>query len=198
MAKSLHGNSALFGIDASSSPAPDGGPVGLVLRELAHQGKVNIRCDRRFHKAAKPLVGLDTDLPNNRFDATASRYAIWLSPDEVMVLTEAGSEDALAKQLSDAAKAQHVAINVVTDALTSLHLKGPAVRAVLAKGCALDLHRDHFVTGDCAQTTLSHAAVTLLALGDDEMIVICRTSFTDYTVAYLCDAALEYGFELQA
>ena len=194
----IQGHSAFTTITAASAPAPNGGPVGVVISEVAHQGKLNIRCDTAFHKKLSKLTGLDTNVANNRFSSTASRHAIWLSPDEILLLTEAGAEGALAKQISDNAGRAHIAVNDISDALTSLHLKGSAVRQILAKGCAIDLHEDHFTTGDCAQTMLSHAGVTILALGDDEMMVICRTSFTDYTVAYLCDAALEYGFELKA
>ena len=194
----IQGHSAFMSIEAASAPAPNGGSVGVVISELTHQGKLNIRCQKNLHKTLSKLMGIDTNLDNNRFASTTSRYAIWLSPDEILVLTQAGEEGALAAQITAATKGAHSAVNDITDAMTSLHLKGASVRQMLAKGCAIDLHKDHFKAGDCAQTTLSHAGVTLLALGDDEMILICRTSFTDYVVAYLCDAALEYGFTLKA
>lgn len=194
----IQGHSAFMTIKAASAPAPNGGGVGVVMSELTHQGKLNIRCDKNLHKTLTKLVGIETHLENNRFSATASRYAIWLSPDEILILTQAGEEIGLATQITAAAKGAHMAVNDITDAMTSLHLTGASVRQMLAKGCAIDLHKDHFKAGDCAQTTLSHAGVTLLALGDDEMILLCRTSFTDYVVAYLCDAALEYGFTLKA
>lgn len=194
----IDGHSAFTTITAQSAPNPNGGKPGLVISEIAHQGKLNIRCNKAFHKKLSKLVGLPTDVANNKFAATSSRYAIWLSPDEILLLTEAGAETSLAKQITDDAGRAHIAVNDITDALTSLHLTGPAVRDVLAKGCAIDLHKDHFIKADCAQTNLSHAGVTILALGDEEMILLCRTSFTDYTIAYLCDAALEFGFELKA
>lgn len=194
----IQGHSAFLGIKATSSPAPNGGAVGVVISEITHQGKLNIRCDKKLHKKLTKLIGTETNLDNNRFASTTSRYAIWLSPDEIMVLTGAGEETELAAQIAAATKGAHMAVNDITDAMTSLHLKGANVRQMLAKGCAIDLHKDHFKAGDCAQTTLSHAGITLLAIGDDEMIMLCRTSFTDYVVAYLCDAALEYGFTLKA
>ena len=193
----IHGHSAFLNIDASAVPAPDGGPVGVVMREMTHQGKLNIRCDKKFHTSLSKLVGLDTATDNNKFVATATRFAVWLAPDETLILTEAGAEAALAKQVTDAAGKAHISVNDVTDALTTLHLKGAKVRAMLAKGCPLDLHPSYFKEGQCAQTTLSHAGVTILALADDEMMLICRTSFTEYVVSYLCDAALEYGYELK-
>ena len=194
----IDGHSAFSTIQPLSAPAPDGGPVGMVLSEIAHQGKLNIRGNKQVLAKISALIGLDTALSNNRFSATASRFFIWLAPDEFLLLTEAGAEGALAKQITDKAGKAHFSVTTITDAMTSLHLTGPSVRDVLAKGCGIDLHKDHFRQGDCAQTMLSHAGVTLLALGDDELIVVCRTSFTDYVVQYLCDASLEFGFTLKA
>ena len=194
----IDGHSAFATLTARSAPNPNGGAVGLVIKELSHQGKLNIRGDNAFQKKCATLTGLNIAQGNNQFSATASRFYVWLAPDEYLLLTEAGAENALARQITDKAGKAHFAVNNITDAMTSLHLKGPAVRDVLAKGCGLDLHKDHFKKGACAQTTLSHAGIILLALDDEEMILICRTSFTDYTVAYLCDAALEFGFDLKA
>ena len=194
----INGHSAFTSITAQKSAAPNGGPIGLVISEMTHIGKLNIRCDDNFHKTLSKIVGLETKLASNRSSSTSSRHALWLAPDEILLLSEAGTEQSLAKQIDDSAGKHHISVNDITDALTALRLTGPYVRHVLAKGCGIDLHKDHFRAGDCAQTTYSHAAVTILALSDEDMILLCRTSFTNYTVAYLCDAALEYGFELKA
>jgi sarcosine oxidase subunit gamma len=65
---------------------------------------------------------------------------------------------------------------------------------VLAKGCALDLHPSQFTAGQTAQTMLSHAAVTMMAMPDGSMTILCRTSFAAYLLDWMADAALEYGF----
>ena len=89
----------------------------------------------------------------------------------------------------------HFAITNVSDSLCALSLRGPAVRAVLAKGCGLDLHRKKFATGQSAQSLLALSAVTLMAVADDAFILICRTSFAPYVQRWLADAALEYGYQ---
>jgi len=81
----------------------------------------------------------------------------------------------------------------VTDSLCALSLRGKAVRRVLAKGCALDLHSSKFGTGDCAQTMLAHAAVTLIAHDAPGFTLVCRTSFAPYVTEWLMDAGLEFG-----
>jgi sarcosine oxidase subunit gamma len=75
----------------------------------------------------------------------------------------------------------------------SLTLRGQHVRDVLAKGCALDLHRTVFRPGSSAQTTLGRAGVALLAGdGPDEFTVLVRQSFAGYLADWLIDAAEEF------
>jgi sarcosine oxidase subunit gamma len=44
---------------------------------------------------------------------------------------------------------------------TTLLVSGPAARAVLERGCTLDLHPRSFTAGHCAQTTFARALMTL-------------------------------------
>ena len=130
---------------------------------------------------------------NNRTVTVGERTLVWLAPDEFLVLCEAGEEAGLHSQLMLDLGKVHAAVTNVTDALCAMSLRGPALRKVLAKGCALDLHPSVFTAGMCAQTMLSHAAVTLVAVSDDQFTLICRTSFAAYVHDWLMDAGLEYG-----
>ena len=131
----------------------------------------------------------------NKFTTAGERHAVWLCPDEFMIVCEAGKDEELASAIHASFGNRHAAVTNITDAFAAFHLKGEAVRQVLAKGCALDLHQNSFASGDAAQTLLSHAAVTIMALANDEFIVICRTSFAPYLHDWIIDAALEYGVE---
>ena len=194
----INGLSAFHTIEADSQPNPNGGDIGVVISEITHQGKLNLRCSADMHKKVTKIIGMDSNPANNHVTIAGERYVVWLGPDEVMLLVEAGAETAIEKQINDAAGKAHMAVNNVTDALVSITLKGKAVRHVLAKGCALDLHKDHFQPGQCAQTIMAHAGMTLICVGEDEFILIGRTSFADYIVSYLADAALEYGYKVKA
>ena len=88
----------------------------------------------------------------------------------------------------------HVSVNDVTGGQTVITLSGPNAREVLSKGCPLDLHPLVFRPGDCAQTLLAKANVTLRCIDDTPSYeLIVRRSFADYTALWLQDAALEYG-----
>ena len=77
---------------------------------------------------------------------------------------------------------------------TVLQVTGSRAREVLAKGCSIDLHPRVSRRGRSAQTTLAHAAVVLLVLGDDaeDFALLVRSSFAGHLATWLLDAALEY------
>ena len=206
-ASMLPGRSALAGKPATRHPNPkfnpggtnpdaskrgDGKP-GLAFSEMVHLGKLNLRANKSASTQVKSIIGCAFPTAANRFSSAGERHVVWLGPDEFLIICEAGKDAELASTLESALKTQHYAVTNITDALAAFYLKGTAVRQVLAKGCAIDLHPGSFTSGDAAQTLLSHAAVTMLAVAENELIVICRTSFAPYLHDWLLDAALEYG-----
>jgi sarcosine oxidase subunit gamma len=193
----IPGRAALANRAGVSTASPEDGPIGLKVREVAHLGKLNIRCGNFAAKTIKANTGCAFPPDNNKVTSAGARHVVWLGPDEYLLLCEAGLESELKRKITAELAGQHFAITDVTDSLCALQLEGPKVRAVLAKGCALDLHPRQFTPGDCAQTFLSHAGVTLVAMDENCFLVICRTSFAPYMVDWLQDAAMEYGFSLK-
>ena len=189
------GQTALAGLASNTSANPDGGAIGLVFGEMAHLGKLNLRGQNDLAKAVKVITGCIFPPKSNRFQSAGDRHVVWLGPDEYLLLCEAGKEQELQDSLNSMIPSPHVAITDVSDSLCAISLRGPAVRAVLAKGCGLDLHQKKFTTGQSAQSLLALSTVTLMAVADDAFILICRTSFAPYAQRWLADAALEYGYQ---
>ena len=189
----LPGRSALHGLATTMLPNPNGGEPGLVFYEMANLGKLNMRTDKSAGDIVKSVTGCMFPPSTNKFTTAGERHVVWLGPDEFMIICEAGKDEELTNAIHASFENQHMAVTNITDALAAFHLKGDAVRQVLAKGCSLDLYYKSFPPGDVAQTLLSHAAVTIMALADHEFIVISRSSFASYLHDWLCDAALEYG-----
>ena len=189
------GQAALSGLASNTSANPDGGAIGLIFGEMVHLGKLNLRGQNDLAKAVKVITGCAFPPKANRFQSAGDRHVVWLGPDEYLLLCEAGKEQELQDSLNSMIPSPHFAITDVSDSLCALSLRGPAVRAVLAKGCGLDLHPKKFVAGQSAQSLLALSAVTLMAVADDTFILICRTSFAPYVQRWLADAALEYGYQ---
>ena len=193
----LTGRSALRGLPTKTLPNPNGGQPGLVFCEMAHLGKINMRADKSASRIVKSVTGCAFPPASNKFTTAGERHVVWLGPDEFLILCEAGKDEELTSALQLTFGDQHSAVSNISDALAAFHLKGANVRQALAKGCALDLHPKKFVPGQCAQTMLAHAGVTMIATNENCFLLICRTSFAAYTFDWLQDAALEFGFVFQ-
>jgi sarcosine oxidase subunit gamma len=77
--------------------------------------------------------------------------------------------------------------------LTMIHVSGENAAALLATDCPLDLHPREFKHGQCAQTRLAKAGMTLSPLPDNSGFeVIIRRSFADYLLLWLQEAAIAF------
>ena len=146
----------------------------VALRELPFLAQVNVR----------------TELPEppGRVAQVRGRTALWLGPDEWLVVGGDGEQGKIQRAFADA-----LSVVDVSGQRTTLELRGPKAREVLAKGCSLDLHPWRFSAGRCAQTLLARADVVLWQVDDEpgyRLLVGC--SFAPYLVEWLVDAMAEY------
>jgi sarcosine oxidase subunit gamma len=117
----------------------------------------------------------------------------WLGPDEWLIMTPAGQQDELKAKLHKALKGVFSAVVDNSSGLTTLHITGDNAGALLATDCPLDLHPRAFKAGQCAQTRLAKAGMTLSPLSKETGFeVIIRRSFADYLLLWLQDAAVAF------
>ncbi len=192
-------------IEGSRNPlshiAGDGPPTiegqNVRVAEQMDIGKVNLRgdpADLEFLAAVRGALEIDLPLAPNTSSETPPVSALWLGPDEWMLVCAPGSEGAVADTLNDALRNLHVSVVDVSDARTIFRLSGSSARSVLAKGCALDLHPRAFAFGDVAQTTLAKAAIILHQAADETdddgpaFDIYVARSFADYLWCWLTDS----------
>lgn len=153
--------------------------------------------------SATVAVAAQLQLPTaaNTWSRTADGRAIWLGPDEWLLVgtesTDAAAPAAREQELSELLRPVGGAATDVSAQRLGIRVGGPKARGVLAKGCSIDLHPKHFGIGTAVQTTLGLAGVVLLALppgadGHPEYLVLVRSSFAGYLATWLLDAALEF------
>lgn len=180
---------------AALGPAT-GGAVTLTEEPLLTQ--LDLRLDAKGRAAGDVGLALGVALPvePGTSAATGSTCVLWLGPDEWLVLAPPGSTAGIEARLRAAAGEEPVAVVDVSAQCTTLRLSGSMARAVLARGCALDLHPRAFGAGRCAQTMLARAGVVLVCLAADPPApvyrVLVRSSFAGYLADWLLDAATEY------
>ena len=89
------------------------------------------------------------------------------------------------------------AVTVHSHGRVVLRLQGPATRALLAKGSAVDFHPDHFPAGWCRPLALDHFDVQLHCLNDEASVdVYIARSLAVSFWEWLLDAAGEFGVEV--
>jgi sarcosine oxidase, subunit gamma len=149
----------------------------LRIAEEAHLRQLNVRARADALATAGAALGVELPTEPNTVATAGDVSALWLGPDEWLVLGGAGPEPA----------AHGWGVVDVSAQRTIVVLGGPAAIEVLAHGCALDLER----MGErrCAQTMLARANVVLWRTQPDEFRILVRASFAPYLAAWLLDAA---------
>jgi sarcosine oxidase subunit gamma len=175
--------------------APASG-TGLTLHEKPFHGMVALRLDLRDTdgRGAVETV-LRAALPEaNRTIACTGGAALWLGPDEFLIVTEPGGETALMANLSAALRGRRGAVVDISDSRTIIALSGKRAADLLAKGCGLDLHPRSFTPGQCAQSFLAKVKIALHQLDDAPSYhIIVERSVAEYLFHWLADAAREFS-----
>lgn len=172
-----------------------GGAVRLA--EVPFLAQLNLRLDAK--SPAADAVGLALGLPLPLEPDTVVRVgdlgAVWLGPDEWLVVGRPGTQRDLEGRIRSAAGDEHVSVTDVSAQRTTVLVSGARARDLLSHGCRLDLHPRAFGPGRSAQTTLARAQVVLVARDEPRagFWVLVRSSFAGYLTDWLLDAAVEYG-----
>ena len=146
-------------------------PARFAIRELPFTTQINLRGDASDKAVAAAVSG-----------------ALRLGPDEWMFIADGGDVAVLEAAL----RGTHHSVVDVAASRTVIELAGADARAVLAKGCALDLHTTVFGADSCAQTLLAKAQVILHCAGEGLVFhLYVRNSYADYLASWLVDAAAE-------
>jgi len=166
------------------------------IEEKPFQGFINLRGrseNTGFQAATLKVLGCEPPITPNTVVDSGDYRIYWLGPDEWLIMTPAGQQDELKAKLLKALAGVFSAVVDNTSGLTVLHITGDNAAALLATDCPLDLHARECKAGQCAQTRLGKAGMTLSPLADEAGFeVIIRRSFADYLLLWLQDAAVAF------
>jgi len=166
------------------------------IEEKPFHGFINLRgrpAHTGFTAGVLKALGVEAPTePNTVIDAGDNRI-YWLGPDEWLVVTPAGQQQQVGKRLRDALQGVFSSVVDNSSGLAMIHVTGDNAAALLATDCPFDLHPREFKPGQCAQTRLAKAGMTISPLADGRGYeVIIRRSFADYLLRWLLDAAVAF------
>jgi sarcosine oxidase subunit gamma len=168
-----------------------GGAVSI--GELRFVSQVNLRADPRdpglMHRFRSTLGFALPTTPNTTASA-GDRRALWLGPDEWLLVAPEGQVAALVQSLQESLAGAFASIVDVSANRTVLQISGPGATDLLAHGMPIDLHPRVFRKGQCAQTLLAKSQVIIEQPADGAgFLLYARSSFAGYLADWLLDNA---------
>lgn len=171
---------------------------GVVLTPLAPRERISLRADSDGLAAVAEALGFG--LPQRpKTSATSAdgavtgrlvaRAALWLGPDEWLVLGPDASADDELSMMSTLAGIDGVSVIDVSHRNLAILVEGLAAEAVIAAGCPQDIRLRSFPVGACSRTILGKAEIVLWRTGETTFEIECWRSFAEYVWAFLEDAA---------
>ena len=139
--------------------------------------------------AAGSALGLAIPATACRATVGADRAALWLGPDEWLLIAPEPPPRRLAAALAEALTGLPHSLVDVSHRQSALALSGPQATTLLAAGCPLDLDPAPFPVGMCTRTILAKAEVLLWRTGPQVFRVEVWRSFVAYVSQFLGEAA---------
>lgn len=166
--------------------------ISLSLREITSRGMIDLRgiaTDKKFAAAVKSVLQLD--LPKQpRTSATwGDIKALWLSPDQWLVLCAADKADALTTALREALGAVHSLVVNVSDMRTVLRLEGEGVRETVMKGTSIDLTQGDYPPGSVRRMLFAGIAALLHVVDDDVIDLYVFRSYATHAWDFIAKSA---------
>lgn len=172
-------------------------PGIVALRDSGFFGQIDLRgdpTDSSYLAEVRQVLGLDLPTSANTVAVSGDRAALWLSPDEWLIMVPFATRAQTIDDLKRALAGKHVSITDVSSNRTILELSGSKSREVLAKGCGLDLHPRAFKAGQCAQTVVARSQAVIWQVDETPTYrVLVRPSFAAYLTDFFIDAMKEYA-----
>jgi sarcosine oxidase subunit gamma len=147
--------------------------------------------------AAVEIIGraFGVALPREACRAAASgdRVALWLGPDEWLLIAPDGEATRLMAAMGEALGPEPASLVEISDRQVAIEIAGEKATEAINAFNALDLDIDVFPVGMCTRTLFGKAEVVLWRTAPETFRVEAWRSFAPYVQGCLGEATREYG-----
>jgi sarcosine oxidase, subunit alpha len=179
-------------LPAQDQPAPIARPSDTVqLTTLAPTTRLSIRAGSAAGTAIGLALGVLLPTVPSRSVIARDRAALWLGPDEWLIVAPETASD-LAAQATKAAGDHPASIVDVSHRSQTLEVTGPRAAWCLNAFCALDLDIHAFPVGMCTRTLLGKAQILLWRIAPEVFHLDVARSLVPYVWTCLEEARLEF------
>jgi sarcosine oxidase, subunit gamma len=147
-------------------PAPAAAKPGstfpdVIVEAAAFAAKFVLRGAAEVGQAAGRALHVDLALPACRSVQREGLAALWLGPDEWLLLAAPEQQNNILEILRAALASLPHALVDVSHREAAFLVRGPAAALAINAGCPLDLRLTAFPTGACTRTLLGKAEIVL-------------------------------------
>lgn len=170
--------------------APPFGADSIAIAPIAPMSRAILRCREADMGRISKKLGIALPREACRSAAGGATSALWLGPDEWLILHMDMQEDwvpGLAARL----EGELCSLVDITHRQVALSIDGPRAQEILASGCALDLALATFPEGMCTRTMFTRAEVVLWRTQRSRFHLEVWRSFAHYVEALLREAESE-------
>lgn len=174
------------GVLLREGPLASGRPVSVALQPAG--SRFSARGGPEVAARIGTAFGVALPTEALRAVASAERAALWLGPDEWLLVAPA-EQDVTAVSLEAALAGEPGCVVDVSHRQASFTVSGAGAADALNVGCPLDLGLEAFPVGMSTRTVLAKADIVLWRTAADRWHLECWRSFAPYVHAFLGEAA---------
>jgi sarcosine oxidase, subunit gamma len=162
-----------------------------LLRQLPPASRFVLRGGPQALVAAVSALGLPRSDSPCRAVRNDGRAALWLGPDERLLIDSADAAQEVRGSLQGALAGMPHSLVEISHAQAAFEVSGVHAATVLNTGCPLDLDRSSFPVDMCTRTVFAKAQIVLWRTGPETFRVETARSFIPYVTKILAEAARE-------
>lgn len=150
---------------------------------------------RFIYRGAAETFPATVALPTTpmRAHAEGHRVALWLGPDEWLLLAPDVDGSGLGAALAGSLVGQAASLVDISHRQVGLVVTGPRVAELINAGCPLDLDLAAFPVGMCTRTILAKVEIVLWRTADDAFRIEVARSLAPYVIGLLREAMFGVG-----
>ena len=166
------------------------------IKEISQVMKINLRGKRReFLTNIGKNLNMILPTEANTSSTSDKLTAIWLSPDEWMIVSnqlvskDTNKYETHEMLFNSISKTNLGAVIDVTDQFVQLELKGETVYEIFSAGSPFNFNEFKEKKGSTTQTVLNHVDVILHHKDENVVNLLVRRSFAEHLCAWIEDCA---------
>jgi sarcosine oxidase subunit gamma len=162
------------------------------IAELTGLGRMSLRGGPPVMAAAGEAFGVDLPLEACRSAEGDARAALWLGPDEQLLLVQQSDWESASQALRTRLAGLPHALVDISARQIALQVSGTQAADLLNCGCPLDLHPLVFPVGMCTRTLFGKAPIVLWRTAVDTFHIDVWRSFAPYVLQLLRESARDF------